>query len=113
LAALVLIPAWARLGALVWSRWLPPLKGGRAQQLAASLPLGAIVLWMMVLLAVSLFVAPVLWIAPLAIWAWMLWLRARLGGVSGDCLGAGIEVVEIVLLAALMLGGGLHLQLTR
>jgi len=110
LAGLALIPAWARLGALVWSRSLPPLKGGRAQQLAEVLPLAPIIVWIIVLLALSALVAPILLLAPLAIGAWTLWLRVRLGGVSGDCLGAGIEIVEIVLLAALMVGGDIRLQ---
>ena len=111
LPALALIPAWARLGALVWSRSLPPLKGGRAQQLAATLPRSPIIVWMVVMLVLSTLLAPVLLFAPLAIGAWTLWLRARLGGVSGDCLGAGIEIVEIALLAALMLGGEMSLRL--
>jgi len=105
LFALALIPAWARLGALIWSRSLPPLKGGRAQQLAEGLPLGPILVWLALLAALSAWMAPVLLLAPLAIFAWMMWLRVRLGGVSGDCLGAGIEIVEIALLAAVMLGG--------
>jgi adenosylcobinamide-GDP ribazoletransferase len=39
--------------------------------------------------------------APLALGAWWLYLRYRVGGMSGDCLGAGVEVTEIALLAAL------------
>jgi adenosylcobinamide-GDP ribazoletransferase len=111
LPALALIPAWARLGSLVWSRSLPPLKGGRAQQLAEELARAPIIVWMVALAVLSALTAPVLLIAPLAIYAWTTWLRVRLGGVSGDCLGAGIELVEIVLLGALMLGG--HFTLAR
>jgi adenosylcobinamide-GDP ribazoletransferase len=102
--ALVLIPAWARLGALAWSRWLPPLKTGRAHSLAAGLPVGSIVAWSVLLLGISAIVAPVLLAAPAIIAAWGLWLRVRVGGVTGDCLGAGIEVTEVMLLAVLSIG---------
>lgn len=105
LPGLILIAAWARLGALAWSRWLRPLKPGRAEQLAAHLPLSAIVLWTGALLALSAVLAPVLLLAPLVIAAWAIWLNARVGGVNGDCLGAGIEVTEIALLAALAVSG--------
>jgi adenosylcobinamide-GDP ribazoletransferase len=111
LLALVLIPAWARLGTLAWTRWLPSLKGGRARQLADGLPLASIVGWTVLLLAASAFVAPVLLLAPAAIAAWGIWLRARLGGVTGDCLGAGVEITEVLMLVAARLGADLHLSL--
>jgi adenosylcobinamide-GDP ribazoletransferase len=101
-----LIPAWARLGALVWSRWLPPLKKGQAQQLAAGLPIASIVAWGALLIAISAAFAPILLLSPLVIAAWGGWLRMRIGGVTGDCLGAGIEVTEVTLLALLCAGSG-------
>jgi len=107
LPTIALIPAWARLGALAWSRFLPSLKGGRAQTLATGLPLASIVLWSLLLLAISALVAPALLLAPLAILGWGMWLRVRVGGVSGDCLGAGVEIVELLLLAALMLSASI------
>jgi adenosylcobinamide-GDP ribazoletransferase len=73
------------------------------------LPLASIALWSVVLIALSAIIAPVLLIAPLAISAWGYWLRVRLGGVTGDCLGAGVEIVETLLLAALVLAGNLQL----
>jgi adenosylcobinamide-GDP ribazoletransferase len=102
LAALPLIAAWARLGPLAWSRWLPPLKSGQGERFAWSLKSGWIIAWTVVLLAVSAFVAPMLCAAPLALAAWGLWLKVRVGGVAGDCLGAGVEVTEIALLLALV-----------
>jgi adenosylcobinamide-GDP ribazoletransferase len=105
LLALPLIPAWARLGPLAWSRWLKPLKPGHGERFAWHLHIGWIVFWVVVLLAASVVVAPILCIAPLAIAAWGGWLKWRLGGTTGDCLGAGVEITEVVLLYALALAG--------
>ncbi len=105
LLALPLIPAWARLGPLAWSRWVPPLAPGRGQLFSTHLRTTGIVVWASVLLAVSALTAPVLCIAPLLLAAWARWLRRRLGGMTGDCLGAGVELTEIGLLVALGLAG--------
>lgn len=105
LLALALIPAWARLGPLAWSRWLKPLKPGQGERFAWHLHAGWIVFWTVTLLAVSALVAPILCIAPCVIAAWAGWLHWRLGGTTGDCLGAGVEITEVVLLFALALAG--------
>lgn len=104
LYAVALIPAWARLGPLVWRRWLKPLKSGQGERFAQH-PLhgGWIVAWSILLLAASVRLAPVLCLAPLAIAGWGYWLKRRVGGMTGDCLGAGIEVCETVLIVALAL----------
>ncbi|MEV9216090.1 adenosylcobinamide-GDP ribazoletransferase, partial [Klebsiella pneumoniae] len=91
LLAFPLIPAWARLGPLAWSRWLKPLKPGHGERFAWQLHAGWIVFWIVVLLAASVAVAPALCVAPLVIAGWGLWLHRRLGGTTGDCLGAGVE----------------------
>ena len=53
------------------------------------------------LLAISAWLTPWLCLAgPLALWLWRRFLLTRLGGVTGDCLGAGIECVETGLLLA-------------
>jgi adenosylcobinamide-GDP ribazoletransferase len=44
--------------------------------------------------------APALLIAPLAFWGWRHWLLTRIGGISGDGHGAGIEICETLLLVA-------------
>jgi len=98
---LPLIAAWARLGPLAWSRWLNPLKPGQGERFAWSSGLGAIVFWTVALLAASVWLAPALCIAPVVLAAWGFWLHRRIGGMSGDCLGAGVEVTEIALLLAL------------
>jgi adenosylcobinamide-GDP ribazoletransferase len=103
LLALPLIPAWARLGPLAWSRWLKPLKPGQGERFAWQLNAGWIVFWLVFLLGASVTLAPVLCAAPLVIAAWGGWLKWRLGGTTGDCLGAGVEVTEVALLYALVL----------
>lgn len=100
-----LILAWARLGTLAWSRWLPPLKPGHGERFSWQLSSGWVVFWTVLLLVGSIAVAPVLCAAPLVVGAWGLWLKLRLGGVTGDCLGAGVEVTESALLLLLALVG--------
>lgn len=96
--AVPLILAWARLGTLAWSRWLPPLKAGHGERFTWQLSVAWVVFWTVLLLAASVAVAPVLCVAPVVIGAWGVWLKVRLGGMTGDCLGAGVEVTETVLL---------------
>jgi adenosylcobinamide-GDP ribazoletransferase len=106
LFALPLVLAWARLGTLAWSRWLRPLKEGRGERFAWQLPAGWIFFWTASLLVVSALIAPALCLAPLVIAAWGAWLRVRLGGMTGDCLGAGVEVTEAALLLIVVLTSG-------
>lgn len=100
--AIALVPFAARIGPLLWSRWLPDLHAGlgarfrgavRARDLAVcALLLAGAGMW-----SPSLFAAP----PVLVLWGW--WLRRRIGGISGDGHGAGIEVSEsLLLLAALV-----------
>jgi adenosylcobinamide-GDP ribazoletransferase len=98
LLAVPLLFAWSRLGTLAWGRWLRPLKPGHGERFTWQLSVGWIVLWTVLLLVASAVIAPVLCAAPLIIAAWGLWLRVRLGGMTGDCLGAGVEVTEAALL---------------
>ncbi len=105
LLAMPLIPAWARLGPLAWSRWLKPLKPGQGERFAWHLHAGWIVFWTTLLLAISAVLAPVLCVAPVLIACWGGWLHWRLGGTTGDCLGAGVEITEVVLLYFLALLG--------
>ena len=101
-----LILAWARLGTLAWGRWLKPLKPGHGEQFGWQLPVGWIAFWGLLLLALSAAFAPALCAAPLVIAAWGAWLRARLGGMTGDCLGAGVEVTETALVVLVALTSG-------
>lgn len=101
--ALPLVPAWARWATLVWSRRLPPLQAGMAERFAWQLGAGPLWVWGLGLAAAALWLGPVLVLAPLAAWAGVHYWRRTLGGISGDCLGAGTEVMEAALLLALVL----------
>lgn len=95
---IVLAPAWARLGVLWWSR-LPSIKPGLGERFAWRSEAWIPRVWLALLVAASL-ACPVLWAAPLVILAWHGFLAIRLGGMTGDALGAGVEVTESLLLLA-------------
>jgi len=103
--ALLLIPAWARLGSMYWSQSLKPLAAGSGEQFAWKISESTVWLWGAGLLLLS-WVAVSLWFALIAIAALLLWrafLQWRLGGMSGDCLGAGIEYCECAMLLMICL----------
>jgi adenosylcobinamide-GDP ribazoletransferase len=96
--ALLLIPAWGRLGTLVWARLLPPLDRGLGERFAWRIPSWAMIGWGLLLLTAAFLYAPALLLAPLVIAFWALFLHWKVGGMSGDMLGAGTEVSESLLL---------------
>jgi adenosylcobinamide-GDP ribazoletransferase len=104
----VLLPAWARWSTLWLSYRLPSLHAtGMAERFSWQLSLRAVGVWALLLTAVS-----ALWLPPLLLA--LLWVplithywRLRLGGISGDCLGASIEVMETLLLLSLVLASTL------
>ncbi len=100
--AVALIPAWARLGILYWQT-LPPLAPGMAERFAWHVPFMARRIALCALLVASAWAAPALLVAPAVFWAYRRWLQARLGGITGDCLGAGVEVVELALLLSMVI----------
>jgi len=103
---LILIPFAARIGPLAWTRWLPPLHAGLAARFAGIVRIQDLSGWL-ALLAAAALLAPAILAAPLLIAGWWLWLRRQVGGVSGDCHGAGIEIVETGLLLALLVASRL------
>lgn len=105
-AALALVGAWARFGAVIWSQTLPPLAPGSAERFAWRARRASLVAWAVVLLAAAVWLFPPLAAAPLAIGLWWAFLKRRLGGMTGDCLGAGVEVCETALLAVVAVSLG-------
>ncbi|MGE4321629.1 MAG: adenosylcobinamide-GDP ribazoletransferase [Sphingobium sp.] len=99
--ALLLIPFAARIGPLLWTRWLPPLHAGLGARFRGAVRPVDLALWMLAL-AVAAWFLPALLCAPIgmALWGWRL--RRTLGGISGDGHGAGIELVETGLLLAVL-----------
>ena len=107
--ALLLIPAWARLGPLLWTRDVPPLDAGLGERFAWSVSTRTILALGALLMLASL-ATPALLLAPLVLSAWTWFLLRRIGGMSGDMLGAGIELSEAaLLLLASILGSGFAL----
>ncbi len=104
--ALILIPFAARIGPLFWARWLPSLHAGLGARFAEAVRPADLIAWTVLLLAAAWFV-PGLLAAVLLVPAWMLWLRWKIGGISGDGHGAGIELVETGLLLACVIVGRL------
>ncbi|MFZ7096037.1 adenosylcobinamide-GDP ribazoletransferase [Luteimonas dalianensis] len=106
-AGIVLLPAWARWGTLWWSRRLPPIQhAGMAERFSWKLGMRAVWLWAVALAALSLLAAPPLLAALVLVPLVGVYWKRRLGGISGDCLGASIEVMETMLLLALVLASG-------
>jgi len=104
LLALVLVPAWARLGSLIWLKSLSPLTGdGMAAACREGVSPEMMTFWVVALSLLSFFLAPVLLLAPLLLLAWRYFLKLKLQGVSGDCIGAGIEICEAGLLLLLVI----------
>jgi adenosylcobinamide-GDP ribazoletransferase len=106
LAAIALVPAWARLGAVAWSQTLRPLAPGSAERFAWQAHRPGILAWGAALLAAAAWVFPPLAVAPIAIALWWAFLRRRLGGMTGDALGAGVEACETALLAVVAVAAG-------
>jgi adenosylcobinamide-GDP ribazoletransferase len=100
--ALIAVPALARIGPLVWTLVLPPLHEGLGMRFRGGLGWGHVAAWCMAGVVAAIF-APGLGIGALAIPLWGLWLASRIGGISGDGHGAGIEVVESACLLGLVL----------
>lgn len=99
---LILVPAWARFGALVIGFAVPQLAPGSGERFRSEISLVIIAANGLALTGASFWLAPVLLLAlPLAAVAILYW-RHTLGGITGDCLGASVEVIEVCLLMALV-----------
>lgn len=101
--AFILIPAWARFGAIYWSHTLEPIAAGSGERFKwhvseqmvwgwgtlLFVTTGVLLSWVFALIAVVLLLL------------WQGYLKWRLGGMTGDCLGAGIEFSECAMLLTL------------
>jgi adenosylcobinamide-GDP ribazoletransferase len=83
----------------VWARWMEPLHEGLGARFAKAVRLQDVIGWGALLAGIAMAVPAVLFALPL-IPAWGWWLQRKLGGISGDGHGAGIELVETGLLLA-------------
>lgn len=99
--ALVGVALIARIGPLAWTLWLPPLHEGLGSRFRQGIMPVHLLGWSVVALAFCL-AEPVLLAACalIALWGW--WIVRRIGGISGDGHGAGIELIESALLALLV-----------
>lgn len=100
--AIALVPFAARIGPLVWSRALPDLHAGLGSRFRNAVRPIDFVIWAVLLLAAA-WASPSLLATPLIFLLWGWWLMRKIGGISGDGHGAGIEVSESFLLAAALL----------
>ena len=101
---IVLVPAWARWGTLWWSQRLPSLHAnGMGERFAWQLDMRWLWLWAALLAVVTAFVAWPLLLALLLVPLIAWWWKHKLGGISGDGLGASVEACETLLLLALAL----------
>ncbi|KAB2942613.1 MAG: adenosylcobinamide-GDP ribazoletransferase [Hyphomicrobium sp.] len=98
LIPLILVAAWARLGAPVWSLAVPPLAAGSGERFSWQIDARVVAAEAAVLTLLSAYFAPVLLGALVVIPAIAAYWRYRLGGLTGDCLGASVEVTETILL---------------
>jgi len=101
--ALLLIPAWARLGAIFWSQTLEPFAPGSGESFVWQVSKNIYWIWGAILFLLSLFFISLLFAmaAVASLLLWRAYLKWRLNGMSGDCLGAGIEYCECFMLLAL------------
>ncbi len=102
-AALVTVPVLARIAPLVWTLCLPPLHEGMGTWFGRGANWPAALAWSALLAVFAVVFAPALLAGFAGFALWTLWLRRRIGGISGDGHGAGIELVESLTLAALVL----------
>lgn len=105
-SAIMAIPFAARIGPLVWARWLPDLHAGLGSRFRGAVRQVDLAAWAL-MLALLACVVPALLVAPLVFFGWGWWLCRAIGGISGDGHGAGIEVTESLLLLAALVGARL------
>lgn len=99
-AGLALVPFAARIAPLFWTRWIAPLHDGLGARFRGAIRPMDLGLWTTGLLAAG-WVFPALLVTIPVSALWGRWIARRIGGISGDGHGAGIELVETALLLTL------------
>lgn len=100
ITGLALVPFAARIAPLFWTRWIAPLHDGLGARFRGAIRPIDLGLWAIGLFAAAL-VLPALLVTIPVVALWGRWIARRIGGISGDGHGAGIELVETALLLAL------------
>lgn len=101
--AILLIPAAARLGPLVWSKILPSLHAGLGDMFRPYVRWWHIGLWSALLALGAMALSPSIILAVPIFLIWAVWIRRKIGGINGDGHGGGIEVSESLLLASALI----------
>lgn len=101
---LLLVPLAARIGPVAWTLSLPSLHSGLGSRLRAGTHRVHLLAWLSLVVAISYVAPPLLAIVP-ALAGWHLFVARRLGGISGDSHGAGIELTESWLLLSIVAAG--------
>jgi len=99
---LLLIPAWARLGSVYWGQTVQALAAGHGESFSTQTVHAYVWFWGLALFVLSLIFVS-FWFAVVSMVSLFLWgvfLQRRIGGMNGDCLGAGIEYCECAMLLA-------------
>ena len=99
---LAIIAALARIGPLVWTLFLPPLHKGLGSKFRGLIAWHHLLFWMFAAL-IAIWFAPPLAVCFGLFVLWGFWIRHKIGGISGDGHGAGIELVESGLLLAMII----------
>jgi adenosylcobinamide-GDP ribazoletransferase len=104
LLALILVPVWARWGPLAWSLMLPPLSRGLGERFSREINSTGVAVYGIALTLISAWLGPVLIGALVIVFIIAAYWKYQLGGLTGDCLGASIEVMETALLFLIVAG---------
>ena len=99
--SLICVPGVARIGPMAWARYLAPIRpGGLGAAVAGAVRMRDLLGWG-ALVALAAVLDPALVAGPVAILAMTFWFGRTLAGINGDAHGAGVELVETVLLATI------------
>jgi len=99
---LFFIPAWARLGSVYWGQTVKALAAGHGESFALQSVHAYVWFWGVALFVLSGMLVSFAFavLCMVSVLLWRVFLQWRIGGMNGDCLGAGIEYCECAMLLA-------------